>query len=71
MACGAEMILVKVIEDVTMPIPGFELGHQSSCDCRNAHKDDEELEGQGDAAIWFDGVNSRKQEGGNDADAKV
>lgn len=24
MACGAEMILVKVIEDVTMPIPGFE-----------------------------------------------
>ena len=24
MACGAEMILVKVIQDVTMPIPGFE-----------------------------------------------
>jgi hypothetical protein len=24
MACGAEMILVKVIEDVTMPVPGFE-----------------------------------------------
>jgi hypothetical protein len=24
MACGAEMILVKAIEDVTMPVPGFE-----------------------------------------------
>jgi hypothetical protein len=24
MACGAEMILVKVIEEVTMPIAGFE-----------------------------------------------
>jgi DNA-directed RNA polymerase subunit RPC12/RpoP len=24
MACGAEMILVKVIEDVTMPVPGFQ-----------------------------------------------
>jgi hypothetical protein len=24
MACGAEMILVKVMEDVTMPVPGFE-----------------------------------------------
>jgi hypothetical protein len=24
MACAAEMILVKVIEDVTMPVPGFE-----------------------------------------------
>jgi hypothetical protein len=24
MACGAEMILVKIIEDVTMPVPGFE-----------------------------------------------
>ena len=24
MACAAEMILVKVIEDVTMPIPGFQ-----------------------------------------------
>jgi hypothetical protein len=24
MACGAEMILVKVIQDVTMPITGFE-----------------------------------------------
>ena len=24
MACAAEMILVKVIEDVTMPVPGFQ-----------------------------------------------
>jgi hypothetical protein len=24
MACGAEMILMKAIEDVSMPIPGFE-----------------------------------------------
>jgi hypothetical protein len=24
MACGAEMILMKVIEDMTMPVPGFE-----------------------------------------------
>lgn len=24
MACGAEMILVKVIEDVTMPVSGFQ-----------------------------------------------
>ena len=24
MACAAEMILVKIIEDVTMPVPGFE-----------------------------------------------
>ena len=24
MACGAEMILVKVIEDETMPVPGFQ-----------------------------------------------
>jgi hypothetical protein len=23
MACGAEMILIKVMEDVTMPVPGF------------------------------------------------
>jgi hypothetical protein len=24
MACGTEMILMKVIEDMTMPVPGFE-----------------------------------------------
>ncbi len=24
MACGAEMILMKVVEDETMPVPGFE-----------------------------------------------
>ncbi len=24
MACGAEMILMKVIEDETMPVPGFQ-----------------------------------------------
>ena len=55
------------------PLPsfhGWQLGHQFSCDCRNAHKDDEELEHRGVAAIWFDDVNSRKQEGGNDADAE-
>jgi hypothetical protein len=44
----------------------WRLGRQSSCDSPNAHKDDEELEGQGKAAIWFDLVNSRKQEGGNE-----
>jgi hypothetical protein len=48
----------------------WRLGHQSPCDCRNTHKDDEELEHRGVAAIWFDGVDSRKQEGGNDADAE-
>jgi hypothetical protein len=46
------------------------LAHQSSCDCRNTHKDDEELEDQGVAAIWFDLVNRHKQYGGNDADAE-
>ena len=24
MACGGEMILMKIIQDVTMPIPGFQ-----------------------------------------------
>ena len=43
----------------------WRLGHQSSCGRRNTHNDDEELE----AAIWFDGVNSHKQHGGNDARA--
>jgi hypothetical protein len=36
---------------------------QSSGDRRNAHKDDKELEGQGGAAIWFEVVNSHKQNG--------
>ena len=45
-------------------------GHQSSCDCRNTHNDDEELEGRGEAAIWFDVVNRHKQRGGNVADAE-
>ena len=44
------------------------LGHQSSCDCRNTHNDDEELERRGVAAIWFDVVNRHKQHGGNIAD---
>jgi hypothetical protein len=30
MACGAEMILVTAIEDVTMPVPGFER-HAYTC----------------------------------------
>jgi hypothetical protein len=34
------------------------------------HKDDDELEGQGEEAIRFELVDSRKQEGGNDADAE-
>jgi hypothetical protein len=46
------------------------LAHQSSCDCRNTHKDDEELEDQGVAAIWFDLVNRHIQYGGNAADAE-
>jgi hypothetical protein len=43
-------------------------GHQPSCDCRNAYKDDEELEDQGVAAIWFEVVNGDKQNGGNNAE---
>jgi hypothetical protein len=43
---------------------------QFSCDCRNAHEDDDELERQGKAGIWFELVDSRKQYGGNDADAE-
>jgi hypothetical protein len=46
------------------------LGHQSSCECHGAHHDDEELDGQGEAAIWFDLVNGHKQYGGDDADAE-
>jgi hypothetical protein len=30
MACGAEMILMKVIEDETMPVPGFKR-HAYTC----------------------------------------
>jgi hypothetical protein len=57
--------------DRAIPFPGpLRLAHQSSCDCRNAHKDDEELEGQGEAGIWFDLVNRQEQYGGNDADAE-
>jgi hypothetical protein len=51
------------------PFP-MTLGHQSSSDCRNAYKYNEELEDQGIAAIWFDVVNSRKQHGGNEASAQ-
>ena len=50
--------------------PNWRLGRQSSCDCRNAHKDDEELEGQGKTAIRFELVDSHKQYTGNDADAE-
>jgi hypothetical protein len=46
------------------------LGHQSSCECHGAHNDDEELDGQGEAAIWLDLVNGHKQYGGDDADAE-
>jgi hypothetical protein len=48
----------------------WRLGHQPSCDCGNAHNDDEELESQGEMAIWFHAVNSHKQRGGNDPDAE-
>ena len=37
------------------------LRHQSSCDCGNAYKDDEELQHRGVAAIWFNLVNSRNR----------
>ena len=57
-------------EGLLDPLRTRQLGHQSSCDCRSAHKDDEELEHRGVAAIWFDGVNRHKQYGGNDADAE-
>ncbi len=30
MACGAEMILMNVVEDVSMPVPGFER-HAYAC----------------------------------------
>jgi hypothetical protein len=34
MACRAEMILMKVIEDMTMPVPGFER-HAYVCSLSN------------------------------------
>jgi hypothetical protein len=55
----------------TISFPGpLRLGHQSCCDCDSGHKDDEELEGQGVAAIWFNLFNRHEQYGGNDADAE-
>jgi hypothetical protein len=55
----------------TICFPGpLRLGHQSCCDCDSGHKDDEELEGQGVAAIWFNLLNRHEQYGGNDADAE-
>ena len=44
-------------EGLLGPLRTRQLGHQSSCDCHSAYKDDEELEGQSEAAIWFDLVN--------------
>ncbi len=43
------------------------MNSQPTCDCRNAHKHDEDLEGQGITAIGFDVVNSHEQHCGNDA----
>ncbi len=43
------------------------MNSQPTCDCRNAHKHDEDLEGQGITAIGFDVVNSHEQQCGNDA----
>jgi DNA-directed RNA polymerase subunit RPC12/RpoP len=40
MACGAEMILVKVIEDVTMPVPGFQ---RRAYMCSECHETEQRL----------------------------
>ena len=56
--------------DVPQDMCSGRLGHHSFCDCRNAHKDDEELEDRGIAAIWFDVVNGQKQHSGNEANAE-
>jgi hypothetical protein len=67
--CGPSQVLCRF--DQPIPFAGpLRLGHQSSCDCRDARKDDEELEGQGEAAIWLDVVNSHKQYGANNPDTE-
>ena len=38
MACGAEMILVKVIEDVTMPVPGFQRRAYMCSECNETEQ---------------------------------
>ena len=40
MACGGEMILITVIEDVTMPVPGFK--HHSYV-CSQCHDTEQRL----------------------------
>jgi hypothetical protein len=49
---------------------GRRLSHQMSEDCRDTNRDDYEPQRRGEAAIWFDLVDSQKQYGGNDADAE-
>jgi len=59
--------LIRAGHASTISFPGpLRLGHQSCCDCDSGHKDDEELEGQGVAAIWFNLVNRHEQYGCND-----
>jgi hypothetical protein len=38
MACGAEMILVKVIEDVTVPVPGFQRRAYMCSECNETEQ---------------------------------
>jgi DNA-directed RNA polymerase subunit RPC12/RpoP len=38
MACGAEMILVTVIEDVTMPVPGFQRRAYMCSECNETEQ---------------------------------
>ena len=40
MACGADMILVKVIADETMPVPGFQ---RHACMCSLCHDTEQRL----------------------------
>jgi len=40
MACGAEMILVKAIEDETMPVPGFQ---RHAYMCSSCHDTEQRL----------------------------
>ena len=51
MACGAEMILVKVIEDVTMPVPGFQ---RRAYMCSECNETEQRLAGYSLLSIVYD-----------------
>ena len=43
---------------------------QSSRDCRSAYKNNEALEDQGIASVWFDLINRHKHNGADEANAE-